>query len=185
MCFAGVCEETAHIAQLVARQKDSKKSSGSKLLNYQMRTKSSSLFSHNGTCIYKEKPVDKEMFWSCILILTVYLQLNLAHLCGSRATWVIPIESPPLNLIFTLTSGRFTVLTCPPPVFLLATSRPGSPQGKRHEAKISLKDLFAQRWTFCIHLLPNLYKFLGFDEPRTIFRRIPPLTICSVKHKRR
>ncbi|XP_051993911.1 tudor domain-containing protein 7A-like [Xyrauchen texanus] len=45
MCFAGVCEETAHIAQLVARQKTSKKSSCSKLMNFHMRTKSSSLFS--------------------------------------------------------------------------------------------------------------------------------------------
>ncbi|KAI7810816.1 tudor domain-containing protein 7A [Triplophysa rosa] len=47
MCFAGVCEETAHIAQLVSRQKDAKKSSCSKLLHCQMRTKSSSLFSPN------------------------------------------------------------------------------------------------------------------------------------------
>ncbi|RXN04874.1 tudor domain-containing 7A-like protein [Labeo rohita] len=47
MCFAGVCEETAHIAQLVARQKNVKKSGCSKLLNFQMRAKSSSLFSHN------------------------------------------------------------------------------------------------------------------------------------------
>uniref|UniRef100_A0A8C1AQJ5 Tudor domain containing 7 a n=1 Tax=Cyprinus carpio carpio TaxID=630221 RepID=A0A8C1AQJ5_CYPCA len=47
MCFAGVCEETAHIAQLVARQKTVKKSGCSKLLNFQMRAKSSSLFSHN------------------------------------------------------------------------------------------------------------------------------------------
>uniref|UniRef100_A0A8C1APB5 Tudor domain containing 7 a n=1 Tax=Cyprinus carpio carpio TaxID=630221 RepID=A0A8C1APB5_CYPCA len=49
MCFAGVCEETAHIAQLVARQKTVKKSGCSKLLNFQMRAKSSSLFSHNGS----------------------------------------------------------------------------------------------------------------------------------------
>uniref|UniRef100_A0A672S1I7 Tudor domain-containing protein 7A-like n=1 Tax=Sinocyclocheilus grahami TaxID=75366 RepID=A0A672S1I7_SINGR len=47
-CFAGVCEETAHIAQLVARQKNVKKTGCSKLLNFQMRAKSSSLFSHNG-----------------------------------------------------------------------------------------------------------------------------------------
>ncbi|XP_043097426.1 tudor domain-containing protein 7A isoform X2 [Puntigrus tetrazona] len=47
MCFAGVCEETAHIAQLVARQKNVKKSGCSKLLNFQMRARSSSLFSHN------------------------------------------------------------------------------------------------------------------------------------------
>ncbi|KAK9980696.1 hypothetical protein ABG768_000287 [Culter alburnus] len=47
MCFAGVCEETAHIAQLVARQKNVKKSGCSKLLNFQMRAKSSSLFSYN------------------------------------------------------------------------------------------------------------------------------------------
>uniref|UniRef100_A0A672S242 Tudor domain-containing protein 7A-like n=1 Tax=Sinocyclocheilus grahami TaxID=75366 RepID=A0A672S242_SINGR len=46
-CFAGVCEETAHIAQLVARQKNVKKTGCSKLLNFQMRAKSSSLFSHN------------------------------------------------------------------------------------------------------------------------------------------
>nr|XP_055061819.1 tudor domain-containing protein 7A [Misgurnus anguillicaudatus]XP_055061820.1 tudor domain-containing protein 7A [Misgurnus anguillicaudatus]XP_055061821.1 tudor domain-containing protein 7A [Misgurnus anguillicaudatus] len=47
ICFAAVCEETAHIAQLVARQKNAKKPGCSKLLNCQMRTKSSSLFSHN------------------------------------------------------------------------------------------------------------------------------------------
>ncbi|XP_051558217.1 tudor domain-containing protein 7A-like [Myxocyprinus asiaticus] len=45
MCFAGVCEETAHIAQLVARQKTSKKTGCSKLINFHMRKKSSSLFS--------------------------------------------------------------------------------------------------------------------------------------------
>ncbi|KAF7686643.1 tudor domain-containing protein 7A [Silurus meridionalis] len=48
MCFAAVCKETAHIAQLVSRQRDSKKNSGwSQLLNCHMRTKSSSLFTHS------------------------------------------------------------------------------------------------------------------------------------------
>lgn len=47
MCFAGVCEETAHIAQLVARQKNVKKTGCSKLLNFQMRARTSHLFSHN------------------------------------------------------------------------------------------------------------------------------------------
>ncbi|XP_053474833.1 tudor domain-containing protein 7A [Ictalurus furcatus] len=48
MCFAALCKETAHIAQLVARQKNSKKNSGcSQLLNCHMRTKSSSLFTHS------------------------------------------------------------------------------------------------------------------------------------------
>uniref|UniRef100_A0A8B9HK13 Tudor domain containing 7 a n=1 Tax=Astyanax mexicanus TaxID=7994 RepID=A0A8B9HK13_ASTMX len=46
VCFAAVCEETAHIAQLVARQKSVKKTGRSQLLNFQMRTKSS-LFTHN------------------------------------------------------------------------------------------------------------------------------------------
>ncbi|XP_066515805.1 tudor domain-containing protein 7A isoform X2 [Hoplias malabaricus] len=45
VCFAAVCEETAHIAQLVARQKSAKKTR-SQLLNFRMRTKSSSLFTH-------------------------------------------------------------------------------------------------------------------------------------------
>lgn len=49
MCFAAVCKETAHIAQLVARQRNSKASSGrSKLLNCHMRVKTSSLFTHSG-----------------------------------------------------------------------------------------------------------------------------------------
>ncbi|KAK3507703.1 hypothetical protein QTP70_034715 [Hemibagrus guttatus] len=48
MCFAAVCKETAHIAQLVSRQKNVKKNSGhSKLLNCRMRTRSSSLFTHS------------------------------------------------------------------------------------------------------------------------------------------
>lgn len=76
MCFAGVCEETAHIAQLVARQKDAKKSSCSKLLNYQMRTKSSSLFSYNGIHKYKQKTSrerekEREECFDDILILTL------------------------------------------------------------------------------------------------------------------
>ncbi|XP_062865139.1 tudor domain-containing protein 7A isoform X2 [Trichomycterus rosablanca] len=47
VCFAAICEETAHIAQLVARQKSSKKSSSSHLLNCHMRAKTSSLFTRN------------------------------------------------------------------------------------------------------------------------------------------
>uniref|UniRef100_A0A8C1V470 Tudor domain containing 7 a n=1 Tax=Cyprinus carpio TaxID=7962 RepID=A0A8C1V470_CYPCA len=62
MCFAGVCEETAHIAQLVARQKNVKKSGCSKLLNFQMRAKSSSLFSHNGN-MHKQKYRVKEILF--------------------------------------------------------------------------------------------------------------------------
>ncbi|XP_072525674.1 tudor domain-containing protein 7A [Salminus brasiliensis] len=45
VCFAAVCEETAHIAQLVARQKNAKKAGRSQLLNFHMRAKSS-LFTH-------------------------------------------------------------------------------------------------------------------------------------------
>uniref|UniRef100_A0A8C2G6H2 Tudor domain containing 7 a n=1 Tax=Cyprinus carpio TaxID=7962 RepID=A0A8C2G6H2_CYPCA len=65
MCFAGVCEETAHIAQLVARQKNVKKSGCSKLLNFQMRAKSSSLFSHNGN-MHKQK-YRQCIYWSHII----------------------------------------------------------------------------------------------------------------------
>uniref|UniRef100_A0A8C8CXG8 Tudor domain-containing protein 7B-like n=1 Tax=Oncorhynchus tshawytscha TaxID=74940 RepID=A0A8C8CXG8_ONCTS len=40
MCFAAVCQETAHIAQLVARQKSSKRAPGrSQMLNCRMRSK--------------------------------------------------------------------------------------------------------------------------------------------------
>ncbi|KAF5888686.1 tudor domain-containing protein 7A-like, partial [Clarias magur] len=49
MCVAAVCKETAHVAQLVARQRDSKKNSGrSQLLKCHMRPKSFSLFTHSG-----------------------------------------------------------------------------------------------------------------------------------------
>ncbi|XP_046901325.1 tudor domain-containing protein 7A [Hypomesus transpacificus] len=44
MCFAGVCEETAHIAQLVARQKSSKKCGRSQMVNCRMRSNLSSQF---------------------------------------------------------------------------------------------------------------------------------------------
>ncbi|KAL7856275.1 hypothetical protein AOLI_G00198790 [Acnodon oligacanthus] len=47
VCFAAVCEETAHIAQLVARQRNVKKTGGSQLLNCHMRAKSYSLFTHS------------------------------------------------------------------------------------------------------------------------------------------
>uniref|UniRef100_A0AAR2JE35 Uncharacterized protein n=1 Tax=Pygocentrus nattereri TaxID=42514 RepID=A0AAR2JE35_PYGNA len=47
VCFAAVCDETAHIAQLVARQRNVKKAGRSKLLNCHMRAKSSSLFTHS------------------------------------------------------------------------------------------------------------------------------------------
>uniref|UniRef100_A0A8C1HMH5 Tudor domain containing 7 a n=1 Tax=Cyprinus carpio carpio TaxID=630221 RepID=A0A8C1HMH5_CYPCA len=63
MCFAGVCEETAHIAQLVARQKNVKKSGCSKLLNFQMRAKSSSLFSHNGNMHTQKSRVKDILFY--------------------------------------------------------------------------------------------------------------------------
>uniref|UniRef100_A0A8C7GI60 Tudor domain containing 7 a n=1 Tax=Oncorhynchus kisutch TaxID=8019 RepID=A0A8C7GI60_ONCKI len=45
MCFAAVCQETAHIAQLVARQKSSKRAPGrSQILNCRMRSKLASNF---------------------------------------------------------------------------------------------------------------------------------------------
>ncbi|XP_030643606.1 tudor domain-containing protein 7A [Chanos chanos] len=44
VCFAAVCKETAHIAQLVARQRNSKKAGRSQLVNCQMRVKLSSPF---------------------------------------------------------------------------------------------------------------------------------------------
>uniref|UniRef100_A0A8C8CUR7 Uncharacterized protein n=1 Tax=Oncorhynchus tshawytscha TaxID=74940 RepID=A0A8C8CUR7_ONCTS len=45
MCFAAVCQETAHIAQLVARQKSSKRAPGrSQMLNCRMRSKLASNF---------------------------------------------------------------------------------------------------------------------------------------------
>ncbi|KAM8842026.1 tudor domain-containing protein 7A [Synchiropus picturatus] len=40
-CFAGVCEQTAHVAELVAKQKSTKKSGRSQLVNCRMRFKSS------------------------------------------------------------------------------------------------------------------------------------------------
>ncbi|KAM9792679.1 tudor domain-containing protein 7A [Neosynchiropus ocellatus] len=40
-CFAGVCEQTAHVAELVARQKSTKKSGRSQMVNCRMRFKSS------------------------------------------------------------------------------------------------------------------------------------------------
>ncbi|KAJ8339840.1 hypothetical protein SKAU_G00344730 [Synaphobranchus kaupii] len=44
VCYAAVCKETAHIAQLVARQRTSKKAGRSQLVNCQMRVKPSSPF---------------------------------------------------------------------------------------------------------------------------------------------
>ncbi|XP_062334224.1 tudor domain-containing protein 7A [Osmerus eperlanus] len=49
MCFAGVCEETAHIAQLVARQKSSKKCGRSQMVNCRMRSNLSSQFMFSET----------------------------------------------------------------------------------------------------------------------------------------
>ncbi|XP_054636012.1 tudor domain-containing protein 7A [Dunckerocampus dactyliophorus] len=43
-CFAAVCKETAHIAELVARQKSSKKSGSSQIVNCKMRRKASDPF---------------------------------------------------------------------------------------------------------------------------------------------
>uniref|UniRef100_A0A8C2ELK8 Tudor domain containing 7 a n=1 Tax=Cyprinus carpio TaxID=7962 RepID=A0A8C2ELK8_CYPCA len=88
MCFAGVCEETAHIAQLVARQKTVKKSGCSKLLNFQMRAKSSSLFSHNGsTRTDKRKAQVKGILFNrcnhCVVFRMCYFFfLNLFLLCS-------------------------------------------------------------------------------------------------------
>ncbi|XP_035385922.1 tudor domain-containing protein 7A [Electrophorus electricus] len=47
VCVAAVCKETAHIAQLVSRQKNLKKTGSFQLLNCHMRAKPSSLFSHS------------------------------------------------------------------------------------------------------------------------------------------
>ncbi|XP_077381543.1 tudor domain-containing protein 7A [Festucalex cinctus] len=47
-CFAAVCSETAHIAQLVARQKSSKKSGCSQLINCRMRQKASDTYMRRG-----------------------------------------------------------------------------------------------------------------------------------------
>ncbi|XP_027139011.1 tudor domain-containing protein 7A isoform X1 [Larimichthys crocea] len=46
-CFAAVCEETAHIAELVARQKSSKKSGRSQVVNCKMRFKPSNPYMLN------------------------------------------------------------------------------------------------------------------------------------------
>uniref|UniRef100_A0A3Q1ESJ4 Tudor domain containing 7 a n=1 Tax=Acanthochromis polyacanthus TaxID=80966 RepID=A0A3Q1ESJ4_9TELE len=48
-CFATVCQETAHIAELVARQKNSKKSGPSKVVNCRMRFKASNPYMLNVT----------------------------------------------------------------------------------------------------------------------------------------
>ncbi|KAM6971812.1 tudor domain-containing protein 7A [Aplochiton taeniatus] len=50
MCFAAVCEETAHIAQLVSRQKSSKKVGRSHMVNCRLRPKPPSPF------MFNEKP---------------------------------------------------------------------------------------------------------------------------------
>ncbi|XP_057700534.1 tudor domain-containing protein 7A [Corythoichthys intestinalis] len=50
-CFAAVCSETAHIAQLVARQKSSKKSGGSQIVNCRMRRKASNPY------MFHERPM--------------------------------------------------------------------------------------------------------------------------------
>ncbi|XP_061534830.1 tudor domain-containing protein 7A [Phycodurus eques] len=47
-CFAAVCSETAHIAQLVARQKSSKKSGCSQFVNCRMRRKASDPYMRRG-----------------------------------------------------------------------------------------------------------------------------------------
>jgi len=57
-CFAVVCSETRHIAELVARQKTSKKVARSQLVNCRLRAKPCDLYRLNGaeatlyTCIY-------------------------------------------------------------------------------------------------------------------------------------
>ncbi|KAI1888320.1 hypothetical protein AGOR_G00183800 [Albula goreensis] len=48
VCFATVCKETAHIAQLVARQRSSKKTGRPQLVNCQMRVKLATPFILNG-----------------------------------------------------------------------------------------------------------------------------------------
>ncbi|XP_077427664.1 tudor domain-containing protein 7A isoform X2 [Vanacampus margaritifer] len=47
-CFAAICRETAHIAQLVARQKSSKKSGCSQVINCRMRQKTSDPYMRRG-----------------------------------------------------------------------------------------------------------------------------------------
>uniref|UniRef100_A0A8C4DZA1 Tudor domain containing 7 a n=1 Tax=Dicentrarchus labrax TaxID=13489 RepID=A0A8C4DZA1_DICLA len=47
-CFAAVCQETAHIAELVAKQKNSKKSGRSQVVNCRMRFKPSNPYMLNG-----------------------------------------------------------------------------------------------------------------------------------------
>uniref|UniRef100_A0AAY4D2T2 Uncharacterized protein n=1 Tax=Denticeps clupeoides TaxID=299321 RepID=A0AAY4D2T2_9TELE len=48
VCFAAVCQETAHIAQLVARQRNSKRTGRSQLVNCHMRVKPASTYVLNG-----------------------------------------------------------------------------------------------------------------------------------------
>ena len=47
-CFAAVCKETRHIAEMVARQKTAKKSGRSQLVNCTMRFKPSNPYMLNG-----------------------------------------------------------------------------------------------------------------------------------------
>lgn len=52
-CYAGVCSETAHIAQLVARQKSSKRSGCSQIVNCKMRRKASDPYMRRGRTFLK------------------------------------------------------------------------------------------------------------------------------------
>uniref|UniRef100_A0A8C9W6L9 Tudor domain containing 7 a n=1 Tax=Scleropages formosus TaxID=113540 RepID=A0A8C9W6L9_SCLFO len=51
ICFAVVCKETAHVAQLVARQRTNKKAGRPQLVNCQMRVKPAAPFMLNGRCV--------------------------------------------------------------------------------------------------------------------------------------
>uniref|UniRef100_A0A7N8YFX3 Tudor domain containing 7 a n=1 Tax=Mastacembelus armatus TaxID=205130 RepID=A0A7N8YFX3_9TELE len=54
-CFAAVCKETAHIAELVAKQRSSKKSGRSQVVNCRMRFKPSNPYMHNGRRLLSSK----------------------------------------------------------------------------------------------------------------------------------
>ena len=61
MCFAAVCQETAHMAQLIARQRAPKKTGRAKMVNCHMRVKSATPFMlHGKNCYFAIVPTNEK-----------------------------------------------------------------------------------------------------------------------------
>uniref|UniRef100_A0A7N8XR69 Tudor domain containing 7 a n=1 Tax=Mastacembelus armatus TaxID=205130 RepID=A0A7N8XR69_9TELE len=88
-CFAAVCKETAHIAELVAKQRSSKKSGRSQVVNCRMRFKPSNPYMHNGRRLLSSKT---HGFTHTLCVLHISMRIRLPSKQSNQSLSVYDVD---------------------------------------------------------------------------------------------